>query len=161
MQQGMAQAGVAMGLQPGAMKPRVRNPIMTLLMPVILIFGAVILMIVGGIVAGAAESPVIASISSGVGGLVYLGGFVVYLISLFRMVGELNSVTRTNNVQWWMFLIPIYSIYVAWILVPQEVARAKQMTGVQAPTRNIVLYIFLWLYAMAADLNDIAKAMPG
>jgi hypothetical protein len=161
MQQGMAQAGVAMGLQPGAMKPRMRNAVMTLLMPLIVFAGAIIVMIVGTIVASAAESPVIAMITSGVGSLAYLGGMVIALISMFRMLGELNSVTKTNNVQWWMVLIPLYNYYVMWILVPQEVARAKQMTGTQAPARNIVLYIFLWLYALAADLNDIAKTMPG
>jgi hypothetical protein len=32
---------------------------------------------------------------------------------------------------------------------------------VQAPTRSIVVYIFLWMYALASDLNDIARAMPG
>jgi hypothetical protein len=47
-----------------------------------------------------------------------------------------------------------------WVLVPNEVAKAKQMVGAQAPTRNIVLYIFFWLYALAADLNDIASVMP-
>jgi hypothetical protein len=38
--------------------------------------------------------------------------------------------------------------------------KAKQMAGVQQPARGIVVYVFLWLYAAAADLNDIAKAMP-
>jgi hypothetical protein len=37
-------------------------------------------------------------------------------------------------------------------------AKAKQMAGVQTPPRGIVVYIFFFLYALAADLNDIAKA---
>ena len=37
-------------------------------------------------------------------------------------------------------------------------SKAKQMAGVQNPPRGIVVYIFLFLYAFAADLNDIAKA---
>jgi hypothetical protein len=47
-----------------------------------------------------------------------------------------------------------------WILVPQEMQKAKQMAGVQQPARGIVVYFFLWLYAAASDLNDIAKVMP-
>jgi hypothetical protein len=43
------------------------------------------------------------------------------------------------------------------ILVPQEVARAKQMRGVQAPVRSIVIYLFLWSFALASDLNDLAR----
>jgi hypothetical protein len=160
MQQNLAHAGVALGLQPGAMKPTIRNPIMTLLLPVILYFAAVIVAVVGGFVAAAAESAIIASIASGVAGLLMLFTLVITFIAIFRMLGELNSVTKTNNVQWWMLLIPFYNCYVMWILVPEEVARAKQMAGVQTPTRHIVLYIFLWLYALPADLNDIAKAMP-
>jgi len=45
-------------------------------------------------------------------------------------------------------------------LVQAEVAKAKQAVNAQEPPRGIVVYIFLWLYALAADLNDIAKAMP-
>jgi hypothetical protein len=52
--------------------------------------------------------------------------------------------------------IPLYQYYWAWIMVPQEVTKAKQMMGVQAPTRNIVLYIFLFPFALASDLNDMA-----
>jgi len=47
-----------------------------------------------------------------------------------------------------------------WIVLPAEVTKAKQMVNAQQPTRGIVVYIFLWLYALAADLNDISKAMP-
>ena len=54
----------------------------------------------------------------------------------------------------------MYNYYVMWILVPGEMAKAKQMAGVQQPARGIVVYLFFWLYAFAADLNDIAKVMP-
>jgi hypothetical protein len=37
-------------------------------------------------------------------------------------------------------------------------AKAKQIAGVQTPPRGIIVYVLVWLYAMAADLNDIAKA---
>jgi hypothetical protein len=36
--------------------------------------------------------------------------------------------------------------------------KAKQMRGVQQPARGFIVYFFLFLYAFAADLNDIAKA---
>jgi len=29
--------------------------------------------------------------------------------------------------------------------------------GVQAPTRSIVMYVFLWHFALASDLNDMAR----
>jgi hypothetical protein len=89
-----------------------------------------------------------------------LGGGVLGFLAMFRMTAELNGVTRSNTVAWWQFLIPVYSIYVAWIVVPAEMAKAKQMVGVQQPPRGIVVYIFFWLYAFAADLNDIARALP-
>jgi predicted transporter len=160
MQQGLAQAGVAMGLQPGAVRPRVRNALMTMLVPLLIVVGSIAISIAVTVIAISAEVPAIAPL----GGLLAFVGFIVAavlgIMSLIRMTGELNSVTRSDAVQWWMFLIPIYHYYVAWVLVPQEVAKAKQMTQVQAPTRGIVVYIFLFLYALASDLNDIARALP-
>src|SRR4029079_13324671 len=91
------------------------------------------------------------------GGITNLAGSVLMLISIIKMTNELKSVTGNAGFAWWPIFIPIYSIYWAWILVPQEMTKAKQMRGVQAPTRGIVVYIFLFLYAFAADLNDIAK----
>ena len=76
------------------------------------------------------------------------------------MFAELNSVTNSNTIKWWLLLIPFYNYYVMWVLVPQEMTKAKQMSGVQQPTRGFVVYFFLWLYALAADLNDIARVMP-
>jgi hypothetical protein len=160
MQQGIAQAGVAMGLQPGAVKPRVRNALMTFLMPLLIFVGGLVVIVIGAVIASVAEAPAIVGIASLVALLVFVAGGLIGFISAVRMLGELNSVTRSNAVAWWMLLIPFYHYYVAWVLVPNEVTRAKQMTHVQAPTRGIVVYIFLWLYALAADLNDIARQLP-
>jgi hypothetical protein len=161
MQQAYGAPGAALGLQPGSGKPRTRNAVMTLLFPLILIFAGAILATVMGFVASAMESGLVASL----GGLFYLvgllGGSIIGLVSMFRMVGELNGITKSGAVQWWMFFIPFYSYYIAWIVVPQEMQKAKQMAGVQQPARGIVVYLFFWLYAFAADLNDIAKVMPG
>jgi hypothetical protein len=73
------------------------------------------------------------------------------------MVNEVKSVTRNDGFAWWPMLVPGYNIYWMWLLVPQEVTKAKQMVGAQAPTRSIVLYIFLWHFAFASDLNDLAR----
>jgi hypothetical protein len=109
-------------LQPGGGKPRVRNALMTMLLPAIISVGGVIAGVIVIILGGVAESAVIALL----GTLLYLvgalAGGVLGLISAIKMIGELNAVTRSP--------------------------------------RGIVVYIFLWLYALAADLNDIAKAMP-
>ena len=45
-------------------------------------------------------------------------------------------------------------------IVPGEMTKAKQWLRVQEPTRNVVLYWLIFPYALAADLNDLARAMP-
>jgi hypothetical protein len=95
------------------------------------------------------------------GSLVALAGAIIGLVSTLRMIGELNSVTKSNSVPWWGIFVPFYQYYVMWILIPGEMQKAKQMAGVQQPARGIFLYFLLFLYAFAADLNDIAKVMPG
>ena len=99
----------------------------------------------------------VGSLLSGLAMLAFLG---MYLLSGIKMIGELNGVTKSNVVQWWALFVPIYSIYIMWIVIPAEMAKAKQMVGVQQPARGIIVYVFFWLYAAASDLNDIAKAMP-
>ena len=151
----------AMGLQPGAARPLVRNAVMTMLLPAIVAIGG--LMLGGALLAvgAAAQSGVIALLGSILYTIGALGGGVLGFISAFKMLGELNRVTNSGVVQWWMLLIPFYGYFVAWIVLPAEVAKAKQMVNAQQPPRGIVVYIFFWLYALAADLNDVAKAMPG
>jgi hypothetical protein len=139
------------GGQTAGARPTVRNPILTLLLPVIIMFG-------GGIVASIMSAVDLGGVGGALFGLAYVAAIVVMFISVIKMVGELKAVTRNESFAWWPIIIPVYSVYWAWILVPQEVAKAKQMSGVQAPPRGIVVYIFLFLYAFAADLNDIAKA---
>jgi hypothetical protein len=160
VQQGFAQAGAAMGIPQGAVKPTRRNALMTFLMPMIIIFGAVIVSIVFGVIASATDVPILAMVGGAVSGLGVLAGSIIALISIIRMIGELNSVTKSNAVGWWMLFIPIFNIYVSLILIPNEVTKAKQMVGAREPTRNLLVYWFLALYALAADLNDIAAAMP-
>jgi hypothetical protein len=149
-----------LALQPGAGKPQVRNAVMTFLLPAIISVGAVIVGVILMVIGGIAESAILALFGTLVYALGALAGSVIGFISAIKMLGELNRVTNSGVVQWWMLLVPFWGVYVAWIVVPAEVAKAKQMVNAQQPPRGIVVYIFLWLYALAADLNDIAQAMP-
>jgi hypothetical protein len=160
MQQGFAGAGAAMGLQAGSGKPQVRNALMTFLMPLILIIGGQILGTILTIVFVSVLDMPSLSFLGLIGSLVALAGAVIGFISAVKMMGELNGVTKSGAVAWWMLLVPLYNYYVMWILVPAEMAKAKQMAGVQQPPRGFIVYFFLWLYAFSADLNDIAKVMP-
>jgi hypothetical protein len=134
-------AGVASG-------PRRRNALMTFLLPLAVMIGGSIL------------GTILAIVYSPLGYLIpifYLGGAVWLIITMIQMANELKSVTRNPSFAWWPMFVPLYQYYWAWILVPQEVTKAKQMMGVQAPTRSIVLYIFLLPFALASDLNDLAR----
>jgi hypothetical protein len=128
--------------------PTKRNALMTWLLPGLVIFGGSILSTILGFIYGP-----LASLS----GLFFLAGMVMYLLSAIKMVGELNTVTRNTAFAWWPIIVPIYNYYWLWMLVPAEVKKAKQMMGVQAPARSIVLYVFLWHFALASDLNDMAR----
>jgi hypothetical protein len=129
--------------------PKKRNALMTWLLPV--------LVMVGGIIAGAilaiAISPTLAIVST----LGVLVGGLWYLILTIQMATELKAVTGNPSFAWWPVLIPLYQYYWLLVLLPQEVARAKQMRGVQAPVRSLVLYFFLGNFALASDLNDLAR----
>ena len=128
--------------------PKVRNPLMTLLVPYGVIFGGQIL----GSILGAIE-PALAL----VGSLVVLGGSILLLVYFFSMLGELKNVTQNQDFHPWFVLIPCLNYYFLWIKVPEEVTKAKQMVRSSMPTRSILLYIFIAPYALAADLNDIAQ----
>jgi hypothetical protein len=132
----------------GSTGPTKRNPLMTFLLPGIVIFGGTIVSIILSLLYGPLGS---------LSGLFFLAGGVMYLLSAIKMVSELKAVTRTPTFAWWPILVPFYNYYWLWMLVPAEVAKAKQMMGVQSPPRSIVLYVFLWHFALASDLNDIAR----
>jgi hypothetical protein len=137
-------AGVAPGL------PRRRNALMTLLLPMAVMFGGIIL----GVIIAMLVSPGIGSLLSMLG---VFGGALWGLFTAIQMANELKAVTRNPAFAWWPMIVPIYQYYWLWFLVPQEVAKAKQMAGVPTPVRSIVLYIFLWPFALASDLNDLAR----
>lgn len=90
--------------------------------------------------------------------LVSLPGSISVLITLFstmKMVAELNAAAGTT-VKVWHIAIPLYNLYWLAVVVPGAMAIAKQKAG-KAPPRGAVVYLFLFLYAFAADLNDLAE----
>jgi hypothetical protein len=148
-----ALAGFQAGLQQGGKRPRMRNAVMTLLIPlVILVVGPIVVGILAGI--------------TGIAALAYLAnvfqlvGLVLFYLPLFQMVNEVRSVTRETPFPVWFLLIPIYGLILWLTKVPAEVGKAKQMVGATQPVRGIVVYFFFVLYALAADVNDIAARMP-
>jgi len=159
MGQAFGQMGNAMGGLPGVSgmglqgaaggRPTRRNPIMTQLLPFAVMFGGAIVFGILAGVTGITELGYLVSVAQ-------LAGYVLMVLSYMKMTNELKSVTQNQGFAWWPIFIPIYQIYWMWILLPQEITKAKQMLGVQQPTRGIVVYIFFNLYAYAADLNDMA-----
>jgi hypothetical protein len=153
----LAQAG---GVAPGTAKPTLRNPVMTLLTPMLMVFGGVTVAIASAVAGAAMNSSVLASAGGGLGGLTELAGCVFLFISAVKMMGELRAITKADSLAWWGLLIPLYNLYVILVVIPGEMTKAKQWLRVQEPTRNVILYWLLFQYAFAADLNDVARAMP-
>jgi hypothetical protein len=129
--------------------PTKRNALMTFLLPIAVMFGGSIV----GTILAIAVAPVFGLLST----LACLGGGVWYLLFTIQMVNELKTVTGSADFAWWPILIPFYNYYWLLVLLPTEVTKAKQMRGVQAPTRNIILYFFLGNFALASDLNDFVR----
>jgi hypothetical protein len=145
-----AAAGPILGqpLSTAGIGPKRRNALMTFLLPLAVM------------VAGAIASAVLAAIYpplAAVGSLIQLGGSVWTLLLAIAMCNEIKSVTRNDSFAWWPILIPFYNLYWMLVLVPREVGKAKQMLGVQQGPRSAVLYFFLFLFALASDVNDLAR----
>ncbi len=143
----MGQAGFGGGLNapPAGSRPQKRNPVVTLL---IAWGGAVGANIVGNILAGIV-SPFLAYPFQLVGMLWV--GFI-----MFKMAQELKAFTNNQDFAPWMAFVPCLNIWFFVLKVPEEMTRAKQMAGVQNPTKGIVLYLFIAPFALASDLNDLS-----
>jgi hypothetical protein len=131
-------------------QPVRRNALMTFLVPALVMFGGFIL----GAILMVASLPLIGSLLILAGSL---AGAVMFLLSAIKMVNEVKAVTKNAAFPWWPIFVPVYSIYWMWFMVPAEVGKAKQMVGAQNPPRSIVLYIFLWQFALASDINDLVR----
>jgi hypothetical protein len=146
--------GALVGTLPssGTKGPTRRNALMTLLLPFGVIFGGTIVFTILSMLVTS-----LASVFMGLQGLCNLVGAGWFVYLAIGMVNELKSVTQNASLAWWPILVPIYNWYWAWFIIPAEVAKAKQLLGVQAPPRPIVLYIFLWPFALASDINDMVR----
>lgn len=145
--------GFQANLQAGGGKPRTRNAVMTLLIPFAIIVGANILTTILVMVTGVYALGYL-------GQLCVLAGSALIIYQFYQMANEVKYVTKNPAFNWWPILIPIYGLIWLLTILPAEVTKAKQMVGAQEPTRSLVVYFFLSLYALAADVNDIAARMP-
>lgn len=148
VQNALSQMGIVGGVNAPGGRPTVRNAVMTQVLPIALAFGGTIVFTILMIVTGV-------STIGYLGNLCSLAATALIVIALLRMANELKAVTNNPQFVPWHVIIPIYGPLV---VIPQEMAKAKQMRGVQAPVRSLVVYFFFHLYAFASDLNDIAKA---
>ncbi len=131
-------------------KPTVRNPQATLLGAYGIYLG---LSLIGNLIIAKtgiqalAFAPILAA---------YLG-FMLYVRPLLR---ELDAFTGASRSVWWRVAIPFIGWYYLWLVVPDQVARAKESLGIGAsrPRRARLAYFLFLPYALAADLNDIAAA---
>jgi hypothetical protein len=147
----LAQVQNPMGPLVAGAKPKARNALMTMLIPIgIMVVGGILGTILG----------MIASFLSLVGTLVILVGAVLAAINAVSMVRELQNYTQDQQFVWWWLFIPCLGMYFALIKVPEQVTKAKEKAGIvqSKPVRGLVLYIFLWPFALASDLNDIAAS---
>lgn len=142
-------APVTSGQSFSAQGPTRRNALLTWLLPSAVMFAGFVISVVLGLVVSPGFF--------GLFGLFGLGAGVWYAFLAIQMANEVKAVTRNAEFAWWPMFVPFFGIYWAWILVPQEVSKAKQLLGVQQPTQSIVLYIFLWHFAFASDLNDMVR----
>jgi len=77
-------------------------------------------------------------------------------IQAWSMLNELKEFTRDEDFKPFFMLIPFLNYYFLWIKVPEQVRKAKQMAGSRNPEpQSIVLYIFLFPFALAKDLNEV------
>jgi hypothetical protein len=154
VQYGQPQGGPLVGTMPSqgvkSSGPTRRNALMTMLLPFAVILGGEI---VFGILAALTGIYVLGLL----GLLCALGGLAWFLVITIKMAAEIKAVTQNQGFAWWPILVPFYGMYWAWIVVPQEVAKAKQILRVQQSVRPIVLYIFLWHFALASDINDMVR----
>lgn len=77
------------------------------------------------------------------------------IIAAWQMLSELKDYTKDESFKPFYLFIPVLGMYFALIKVPEQVGKAKQMAGCRTPQRGFFFYWFLWLYALAADLNEV------
>lgn len=73
----------------------------------------------------------------------------------YGMLNELKAYTKDESFQSWHLFIPILNLLML-LKLPEVVGRAKQMAGSRNPqARGLVMYLLLFPWALAQDLNEI------
>ncbi len=86
-----------------------------------------------------------------------LFGFGFFFLTAGGMLRELNALNSGGApLVLWHLLVPFYGQYLAYTVVQPRMAEAKQKAGAP-PARSAIAYVFVFLYAWASDLNDLAK----
>jgi hypothetical protein len=87
--------------------------------------------------------------------------FVYGMIQLWGMLNELKAFRGKDDINPILFFVPILGIIHLWNLAP-KLLEAKQMAGVpNAQVAHPVLYLFVGLYLLPVDLNEIWQAAGG
>ena len=87
--------------------------------------------------------------------------FVYGLLQMLGMIGELKAFRQKDDISIIALFIPILNIITIWKL-PAKVLEAKQLAGVpNAQVAHPILYLFLGMYFLAADLNEVWQAAGG
>jgi hypothetical protein len=84
--------------------------------------------------------------------------FIYYLLSMFKMVEELQNYTGggPNAFPGWHLLIPYYNLYLMFVKMPKWVTEAKTKAGCSNPnSMGGFMYFLIAPYALAADLNQV------
>jgi hypothetical protein len=113
-------------------------------------------MVIGGFVVANVLTGVLATTIGGLANLFTLLAVLFQGFVLFRMASELKNFTNNPDFAPWMAFVPCLNIWFMVVKVPEEMTRAKQMAGVQNPTKGAALYFLLGPWALASDLNDLA-----
>lgn len=87
--------------------------------------------------------------------------FVYAMIQVWQMLGELKAFRQKEDLNPIFFFIPILNYIELWKL-PEKVLDAKRMAGIHNPqVVHPVSYLFLAIYFLPTDLNEIWQAAGG
>lgn len=77
------------------------------------------------------------------------------IVAIWTMLSELKAFRQKNDINPVLFLLPVISL-LEMLKLPAKVLDAKRMAGVpNAQEPNVILYLFLGIYMLPADLNEI------
>jgi len=87
--------------------------------------------------------------------------FVYAIIQVWQMINELKAFRGKDDLNPIFFFIPILNYIELWKL-NEKVLDAKRMAGVPNPqVASPVLYLFLALFFLPGDLNEVWQAASG